>query len=46
MNQSFTSWWIDNYIGWGQFRSPPTGPMPVQKEQNNEDRGLSEQDVH
>lgn len=28
MGQSFTSWWIENYIGWGQFRSPPTGPMP------------------
>lgn len=25
---SFTSWWIDNYLGWGQFRTPPTGPMP------------------
>lgn len=25
---SFTSWWIDNYIGWGQFKSPPTAPKP------------------
>ena len=29
MSQSFTSWWIDNYIGWGEFLSPPTGPMPA-----------------
>jgi len=33
VTQSFTSWWIDNYIGWGEFRSPPTGPMPGGEEE-------------
>jgi hypothetical protein len=35
-SQTFTSWWIDNYVGWGQFRSPPTGPMPTTKQDEKE----------
>ena len=32
MSQTFTSWWVDNYMGWGEFRSPPTGPMPTEND--------------
>lgn len=31
MSGTFTSWWVDNYLGWGQFRSPPTGPKPTEE---------------
>lgn len=33
--QSFTSWWIDNYMGWGEFLTPPTGPMPGSEDMHN-----------
>jgi hypothetical protein len=25
----FTRWWIENYMGWGEFRAPPTFPYPI-----------------
>jgi hypothetical protein len=37
VSQSFTSWWVDNYLGWGEFRSPPTGPMPLKEKEKKND---------
>lgn len=30
--RTFTRWWCENYLGWGEFRSPPTFPYPVKSE--------------
>lgn len=30
--RSFTRWWVENYLGWGEFRNPPTFPYPIESE--------------
>lgn len=36
-NRSFTAWWVENYMGWGYFRVPPTFPYPIARRSREEE---------
>jgi hypothetical protein len=29
MSKTFTRWWVENYMGWGEIRVPSTFPCPL-----------------
>jgi hypothetical protein len=33
---NFTKWWVENYLGWGEFRTPPTFPWPMRNRSKEE----------